>query len=192
MISPNLSGIPSEWFRYIDSCPVLKGEYGNEFQALMEANRSAAKEEFQAFMTRIQNKGTNVKPSGEDLAYLSSHYNPRNMTRDEYRAFVDDLCRMGVLEESDKDHVSYGMNAGSWELTRIDPLAPTATITSNVPPEYSRFNSSFSSSGGNILDWASYLSTFEHFNTDSQSFEKTRSAILFDIMQDILNQMTAA
>lgn len=192
MILPDCSSMTSDWFHYIDSCPVLKGEYGNKFQALMEATREEANAELKDFMSRIQSNGANVKLSQEDLAYLSSRYNPHNMTRDEYRDFVDDLCRMGVLEEGDKAHLSCGIKAGEWDLTPIDPCAPNATITANVSPAYSRFSSSFSSSGGNVLGWADYLSTFEYFNTDSQSFEKTRSAILFGMVKNILDQMAVA
>lgn len=180
------SAMRPEWFAH----GVLKPGCRDEFFTALEAKREEAKAELKDFMARIKKNGTNVKLSREDLAYLSAHYDPRNMTSDEYRAFVDDLCRIGVFEEADKDYVSYTYNVGGYELSRV--VWEPDSITENVSPVYDRYSSSFSSSSGNVLDWSRYLSTFEYFNTDTQSFEKTRSVILFDMMQDVLNQMAAA
>lgn len=122
--------------------------------------------------------------SSGDLAYLTGRYDPKNMTAEEYCDFVDDLCRMGVLEESDKDFAAPVIIGGT-ELTRVDFSALGMTST----PVSSGYNSAFSSSGGNVLAWARHLATYEFFDEKTQSFAKTRSAVLFDMITDVLDQM---
>lgn len=71
-------------------------------------------------------------------------------------------------------------------LVPIDFSEPACTGTSAPYQPYSR---DFGSSGGNVLDWSCYLSTFEYFDLDTDRFEKTRSAILFDRIQQVLAKM---
>ena len=102
------------------------------------------------------------------------------MTREDYQAFIDDLIEYGVLDEADKDYISYS------GLVPIDFSEPTCTITAAPYQPYVR---DFWSSGGNILDWSRYLSTYEYFNSDTNRFEPTRSAVLFDRIQQVLVKM---
>ena len=102
------------------------------------------------------------------------------MPREDYQAFIDDLIEYGVLDEADKDYISYS------GLVPIDFSEPTCTITA---APYQPYSTDFWSSGGNILDWSRYLSTYEYFNSDTNRFEPTRSAVLFDRIQQVLVKM---
>ena len=188
MVSLNTSNtITPEWFRSIGSPAILTETYRDKLDAMLAAQKQKDEDAFEELMLRIQEGGTDVNLSAADLAYLIDHYDPKNMTSEEYRSFVDDLCRLGVFDEADKEYVSSSVGAGGMELTRIDLSAQGGTIT----PVYSRYNNSFASSNGNVLDWAKYLSTVEYFDSKTQSFAKTRSAVLFEMMKNVLDQMAA-
>lgn len=179
----------SSWFNYIDipgidsgkmKYGVLKSECRDQFREAVQAKREEQKQELQRFMEDARKRGKSVRLTDTQLKHLSASYNPKEMTREEYQAFIDDLCEYGILDEADKDYISYGI------LTPIDFSAPTCTITAAPYQPYGR---DFGSSGGNVLDWSKYLSTFEYFNSDTNRFESTRSAILFERIQKVLVKM---
>lgn len=68
----------------------------------------------------------------------------------------------------------------------IDFSEPACTGTAAPYQPYSR---DFWSGGGNVLDWSRHLSIFEYFDLDTDRFEKTRSDILFDRIQQVLAKM---
>lgn len=86
----------------------------------------------------------------------------------------------GCPGEADRDYISYS------GLGPIDVSASACIVTSAPCQPYT---GDFGSGGGNVLDWSRYLSTFEYFDLDTDRFEKTRSAILFDRIQQVLVKM---
>lgn len=182
-------GFHSNWFNYVEipgidpeklTYGVLKPECRDQFGEAVQAKREEQKLAFEQFKEDARRRGKSVKLTDEQLEHLSASYNPREMTREDYRAFVDDLCAFGVLDEADKDYISYG------GLVPIDFSEPSCTGTS---APYQPYSEDFGSSGGNVLDWSRYLSTYEYFNPDTRRFEPTRRAILFDRIQRVLVKM---
>ena len=151
------------------------------FRAAVQAKREEQKLAFEKFKEDARKRGKSVKLTDAQLERLSASYNPKEMTRGEYQAFIDDLCEYGILDEADKDYVSYR------GLIPVDFSETGCTITRRTP--CAPYDSSFCSSGGNVLDWSKYLSTFERFNPDTNRFEQTRSAILFERIQKVLVKM---
>lgn len=181
----------SSWFNYIDipgidpkklTYAVLKDDCRDQLREAVQAKREEQKLAFEQFKEDVRRRGKSVELTGEQLERLSASYNPRKMTREDYRAFVDDLCAYGVLNEADKGYISYS------GLVPIDFSEPSCTITSAPCQPYS---ADFESSGGNVLDWSRYLSTYEYFNPDANRFEPTRRAILFDRIRQVLVKMGA-
>lgn len=181
--------VDSSWFNHVEipgidpgkmTYGVLKDECRDRFRQAVQAKREEQQLAFQKFKEDARRRGKSVKLTDEQLEHLSASYNPREMTREDYRAFVDDLCACGVLDEADKDYISYS------GLVPIDFSEPSCTITS---APYQPYNRDFWSSGGNVLDWSKYLSTWEYFNPDTNRFEPTRRAILFDRIQQVLAKM---
>lgn len=179
----------SNWFNYIEipgidpkkmTYGVLKDECRDQFREAVQARREEQKLAFEKFREDARMRGTSVRLTDAQIERLSASYNPREMTWEDYRAFIDDLCAYGVLGEADKDYISYS------GLVPIDFSEPACTGTSAPYQPYSR---DFGSSGGNVLDWSRHLSTFEYFDLDTDRFEKTRSAILFDRIQQVLAKM---
>lgn len=120
----------SSWFNCIDipgidsgkmKYGVLKSECRDQFREAVQAKREEQKQELQRFMEDAQKRGKSVRLTDTQLKHLSASYNPKEMTREEYQAFIDDLCEYGILDEADKDYISYGI------LTPIDFSAPTCT-----------------------------------------------------------------
>lgn len=179
----------SNWFNYVDipgidpgkmRYAVLKDECRDQFREAVQAKREEQLLVFQKFKEDARKRGTSVQLTDAQLERLSASYNPKEMTREDYQAFIDDLCEYGVLDEADKDYISYS------GLVPIDFSEPICTITAAPYQPYSR---DFGSSGGNVLNWSRYLSTYEYFNPDTNRFEPTRSAVLFDRIQQVLVKM---
>lgn len=179
----------SSWFNYIDipgidpgrmRYAVMKDECRDQFRQAVQAKREEQKLAFEQFKADARRRGTSVKLTDEQLEHLSASYDPRKMTREEYRAFVDDLCEYGILDEADKNYISYK------SLVPIDFSEPSCTVTA---APYRPYTGEFWSSGGNVLDWSRHLSTYEYFNPDTNRFEPTRRAILFDRIGQVLVKM---
>lgn len=179
----------SSWFNYIEipgidpgkmRYAVLKDECRGQFREAVQAKREEQLLVFQKFKEDARKRGRSVRLTDAQLERLSASYNPKKMTREEYQAFIDDLCEYGILDEADKDYISYS------GLVPIDFSEPICTGTAAPYQPYSR---DFGSSGGNVLDWSKYLSTFEYFNSDTNRFEPTRNAILFERIQKVLVKM---
>lgn len=178
----------SSWFHYVEipgidpkklTWGALKDECRDQFRQALQSGREEQKLAFAQFKEDARQRGPFVRLTKAQREHLSASYNPREMTREDYRAFVDDLCAYGVLDEADKDYISYG------DLVPIACIEP-CTVT-EAP--YQPYTSGFWSSGGDVLDWSRYLSTYEYFNPDTNRFEKTRSAILFDRIQQVLSKL---
>ncbi|MCI9512234.1 MAG: hypothetical protein HFG13_07585 [Oscillibacter sp.] len=179
----------SSWFNYIDipgiypgkmRYAVLKDECRDQFREAVQAKREEQLLAFQKFKEDARKRGKSVKLTDAQLEHLSASYNPKEMNQEEYQAFIDDLCEYGILDEADKDYISYS------GLVPIDFSEPTCTGTA---APYQPYDRDFGSSGGNVLDWSKYLSTFEYFNSDTNRFEPTRNAILFERIQKVLVKM---
>ena len=172
----NIPGIDPEKMKY----GVLKDECRDQFREAVQARREEQKVAFEKFKEDAGQRGKFVQLTKAQLEHLSAAYDPREMTREDYRVFIDDLCEYVVLDEADKNYISYS------GLVPIDFSEPSCTITAAPYQPYGR---DFGSSGGNILNWSRYLSTYEYFNPDTNRFEPTRSAILFDRIQQVLVKM---
>ena len=70
------------------------------------------------------------------------------------------------------------------------PLKFDIPISTWGPISRMGYDNSFESSRGNVLGWASHLAQFETFNTQTQSYEKTRTAILYGKIRDVLLKIT--
>lgn len=177
------------WFSAVGSGPIkymaLKEECVDQFRESMQAQEKELKAAFDQYSAEVRRRGTSVRLTDAQLEHLTASYDPGNMTREEYQAFVDDLCEYGVLNEEDKDYVSYGI------MTPLTSWSGTCSVSPRLSDPYAPYDSSFSSSGGNVLDWSKYLSTFEQYNENTGSFKRTVSAILFEKIQKVLVKMGA-
>lgn len=166
--------------------PYLVPKSGSGSLKELFAQKAARDEErFRSLQEDVKKNGNTAHLTEEQTALLSAKYHANSMSYEEYRAFMDQLCEWGVFQQEDLPYLSAGP-AGEI-LTPVDFSQPVATVTAGRPGRY--FSREFSSSGGSVLDWAGYLSSFEFFNPDTQSFEKTGSALLFDRLRDVLEMI---
>lgn len=159
----------------------LKSECVNRFRETVKAEEQERKAALGRYTAEVRGRGTIVRLTGGQLEHLSASYDPRNMTWEEYRAFVDDLCEYGILKEEDRNFISY---------KSLVPAAFFSTVQcASTTAPYQPYTVDFWSSGGNVLDWSRYLSTFERFNPDTRSYERSASAMLFDRIRQVLVKM---
>ena len=76
--------------------------------SFMDMMRAAAKD-YDGFTERVKSSGSTVTLTKEQKQYLEEHFNPKNMTKEEYRAFLDKLCEFGVIAQEDLYYLGYGV-----------------------------------------------------------------------------------
>ncbi len=158
---------------------------GGSLENILPEKAAKDREKLRAFMENVKENGTAVRLTKEQTSQLSARFDPNDMTYEDYHAFVDQLCDWGVLRREDVQYVSVSPLAEG--LIPLDFAEPAAVITQASNDRH--FDRSFSSSGGNVLDWTRYMATFESLNPDTGSFERGRSAILFGKLRDVLEMM---
>ena len=118
---------------------------------------------------------TKAEPNGrledKDYEYLSSNWNPQNMTQKEYDEFLDFLQSKGIISEEDKKYVCYGgerLDKGEPE-TWYSPLEPVHDFAD-----------------GNVLAFVRYQSSliYDHKTTDTK-----REIDLYKKITSIMEEM---
>lgn len=161
-----------------DECKDIFFETRDKMYETQKAARTQAREKLAA-------------PDGltqEQIGCLSAAYDPKHMSYEEYRSFLNDLCEYGYFAEEDKPLVSCGVDSGDLMMIPVScfPQCQASLTTVSAPPGY---DTSFPLQGGDALAWTKYMSTFGVYNPTSGAFEKTEKALLFQKLQDILLQM---
>lgn len=129
-----------------------------------------------------------VRLTQEQRLRLANRYNPKNMTWEDYHAFIDDLCEIGILGEEDKCCVNYGTPEDIVAL----PLesAFRVNILEEGDPFYGVIGCSFSDCHGNALNWVEYRSkTVGHYG-ETGTWNKTKDAILFGKVLDVMKAIS--
>ncbi len=129
-----------------------------------------------------------VHLSKQQIKSLAQQYNPHQMNEEDYRAFIDDLCQLGVLNKEDKPNLSCGA-FGNLDLIPLNSFRSSISGTPATFQDVCSFSDSFSSCNGNVKDWANFLSTFRELNPHTHTFEKSKRAILFERIADILEKI---
>lgn len=123
----------------------------------------------------------------EQRLRLANRYDPKNMTWEDYQAFIDDLCEIGILGEADKSCVNYGTS----EDMVVIPLESAFRV--NILEEgdsfYGVIGCSFSDCQGNALNWAEYRSKTEGYYGDG-IWHKTKDAVLFGKIRDVMKAIS--
>lgn len=174
-----------EWFEVKGNYGLIKPEYMDMFQKNLEAQQKEAARDYAGFTERMKETGSSVKLTEEQRKYLSEKFDPQKMSKKEYQAFLDKLCEFGVLDEADKEYAGYGIEGCDLDLTPLGRVRTGAYLTS-AQGNPMGYTSAFSSSRGNALSWTRYLSSFQSWDPDSQSWRKTGEALLFGKLRDIL------
>lgn len=191
MISPaNASVFQKEWFRFEGTpslpCAVPKAEYQELLEKYWQEVRKQQAKANGQFMDKVEKAGGSVHLAKDQKQKLGERYDPKNMSWADYQAFIDDLCKYGVLEEGDKKFLRCG-SGGSPEIAYVDWSAPMCM--GSIEPS-SGGGTSFASWKGNALGWAKYLAGFQGWDERSQSWQKTRESILFGKVSGILNALS--
>lgn len=113
-------------------------------------------------------------------------YDPKNMTQEEYQAFIDDLISAGVFQESDKFYIRYDPN--------IVVITPEDCGCFEVTPTYLEYKPdgyffTLTQAGGNALRWAKSWNVF-YGDIDSNTSDTLREILSrFDKISWILGRM---
>lgn len=174
-----------DWF-------VQDGFYAKVKPEFMDQVNKTIDEQHEAQMAACKEAREQLSDSltDEQMEYLSSKYDPENMSYSDYRDFLNDLCEFGYFAEEDKPFVGCGVeSSGSGNLVMI-PLSYYSRVSATLTPDTgSIYRQDFTSSGGNVLAWAKHLSTYGTCNSWTGRFEQTDQAKLYGKLYDILSQI---
>jgi len=185
----SVGGFNADWFTYKPVDPtgkvqgqyaILKPEHKEDVASFYSAMREEHLQSTRELQTEIKVNGS-VKLTDEQKAALSEKYDPTDMSREDYVSFVDDLYEYGILEGDDRN----------WVQGREDGLVmvlPGATHTFQVSSA-SYQSAHFEDCGGNVLNWAKYMASFEYYDELLMGFAPTKSALLFGKIEDVLRQI---
>ena len=173
--------IPTEWIDPIGpNVGYVKPEFRNQVLETLKKEGAASR----ARLTeRLESGDWNSRLTEEQKQYLKENFDLKNMSWEDYQSLIDKLCEFGALDQEDKKSLHCGFG-GSLEMTYVDLSGPTCThrLETNPFPN----GSSFSDWRGDVLGWAKYLSGFQSWDTDSQSWQKTGESLLFEKLYGLL------
>lgn len=188
-VTNSISGVSSwfnpDWFERKDFYLIPKEEYRTEIAEALSRKKQHDMERLSSFLEDVRKNGNGVSLTDEQWDYLSKTYDPSSMDKEDYQRLIDDLCSFGALQESDKPYLSCGYGEGL-DLRPLDLSEPCCEISPYAP---GRPMDPFFSGRGNVLEWARFRASFEYFDSGSQSFQKSRSAILFGRLEEVLEQI---
>ena len=172
--------IPKEW---MDPIGPNLGYAKPEFrEQVLELAKKGSAAHFDRLRDRLENGVIKTPLTAEQKQYLKDNFDLKNMNWEDYQSLVDKLCEFGVLEEGDKKYLhceSSGLDMAYVDLTV--PSCSASLQTASVRNPWS-----FDSWKGDVLGWMKFLSSFQSWNPDSQSWEKTTEAQLFGKVRDLL------
>lgn len=128
--------------------------------------------------TNRQNRGDGIL-SKEERADLAGRYNPTDLTQEEYRALMDELCEMGIFDQEDKPYLSCG------GMMFVHVSEPCMEISPLIGVSYPTLESC----NGNVLGWSRYQASFSRYDEATQTFSKSRKASLHCKLATVLTQL---
>lgn len=158
-------------------------------EAINRGSATAPKDIFKVheqFAAENKNFNLNRELSDKELETLKGKYNLNNMTPEDYRSLINDLCDMGVFKEEDKVTLT-----SPTMLTPIDWTGSRglATIGKTRLASEDSFNPYDVYNPTDIFTWVKYRSSNEYFDSDKQNYFKTKDALLYERLGQVLNRL---
>ena len=138
------------------------------------------------FAAENKNFDLDFELSEEELKILKGKYNLNNMTSDDYHALIDDLCDMGIFKEEDKAILTSStmLIPIAWKGgSGLQVIGETRLVSEDSFDPYDVYNPT------DIFTWVKYRSSNEYFDPDKQSYFKTKDALLYERLGQVLNRL---
>lgn len=126
---------------------------------------------------------------------LAAAFHSNTMNQQEYEQFVDKLCHYGILDESDKPHISCKSSAVPDGLTLVDGVNYRSCVAYMDAPynqlERVHLESPRDSWGGysNILEWAKQEASARRWNPLTGSYFRDEKQTAFQKIAEALQQL---
>lgn len=172
--------IPKEWTDPIGpNVGYVKQGFRDQVLELFKKESEASRA---GLADRLKSGDLETRLTAEQKQYLKENFDLKNMSREDYQSLIDKLCEFGVLEEGDKKYLH--CQSGGLDMSYVD-FSNTCTASLYTAPVRDPW--SFDSWKGDVLGWMKFLSSFQCWDSDSQSWRKTDEARLFGKVQDLLD-----
>lgn len=173
--------IPNEWVDFVaPNGGYIKPAF---LEQVLEMAKKGSAARFDRLRDRLENGGIQTQLTAEQKQYLKENFDLKNMSWGDYQSLIGKLCEFGVLDQEDKKFLHCGFSG--LQMIPVDLSGPTSTVSFYAAPV--RDPSSFDSWKGDVLGWMKYLSSFQCWDSDSQSWRKTDEARLFGKVRDLLD-----
>lgn len=173
--------IPKEWTDPIGpNVGYVKQGFRDQVLELFKKESEASRA---GLADRLKSGDLETRLTAEQKQYLKENFDLKDMSREDYQSLIGKLCEFGVLDQEDKKFLHCGFSG--LQMIPVDLSGPTSTVSFYAAPV--RDPSSFDSWKGDVLGWMKYLSSFQCWDSDSQSWRKTDEARLFGKVRDLLD-----
>lgn len=173
--------IPKEWTDPIASnVGYIKPAF---LEQVLEMAKKGSAAHFDRLRDRLENGVIKTPLTADQKQYLKENFDLKNMSWEDYQSLIGKLCEFGVLDQEDKDFLHCGFSG--LQMIPVDLSGPTSTVSSYAAPV--RDPSSYDSWKGDVLGWMKFLSSFQCWDSDSQSWRKTDQARLFGKVRELLD-----
>lgn len=171
--------IPNEWISFTaPNLGYVKPGFRDQVLERFKKENAASRA---GLADRLKGGDLEARLTAEQKQYLKDNFDLKNMSWEDYQFLLDKLCEFGVLEEGDKKYL-HGQSGGL-DMSYVD-FSNTCTASLYTAPVRDPW--SFNSWKGDVLGWMKFLSSFQRWDADSQSWQKTNEARLFGKVQDLL------
>ncbi len=138
------------------------------------------------FAAENKNFNLDYELSDKELEILKGKYNLNDMTQEDYLSLINDLCDMGVFKDEDKAALT-----SPTMLTPIDwkggagctCIGKTHLVSEDSFNPYDVYNPT------DLFTWVKYRSSNEYFDPDKQDYFKTKDALLYERLGQVLNRL---
>ncbi len=126
----------------------------------------------------------------DQLSYLTEKYDPRQMSKEEYYAFIQDMVDMGVVKEEDRHFLVPGLTP-LWGLGCFG----SRTLDTSAVPDPDQYDgwyvpTRYENSHGNILNWHGYQAAFRAFDGESGTWFRSKRERVYEKTYNVLQQMS--
>jgi len=158
----------------------LKPEYADDLKkAVQERTAQRRKEDIDA--SRRFDLNPDVRLSQEQMDYLKENYDPRDMTQEQYNAFVQDLQKFGALSAGESVLVDV---TNQPQLIPLEYAATGGGVCAADAP-----GTTLKGCYGDALAWVKYRASFLNADPDTGKFYRSKQTLLFSKLENVLRRM---
>lgn len=175
----------------IDGFAILRSDMMDEYRAYMGPLERASRQEDMAAAKKAANQP--IKVTNEQINQLAEKYDPRNMTYEEYNAFIDEMIEMGVVTKEDASYITDYANRElhDW-LHPGNPYLSSRTLYGSEAPYFYRgctYPLLFPECNGDVLTMYGFQAAYHTTDPETGTVYRGRTERTYGKIYQVLQRM---